>query len=60
MLRMTVGLRLINKATVTDDMPMNNMETMLLDVQKAHFFASIDMAHAYVQVAIHPDDRQSH
>ena len=60
MYRMTVDLRPINNATVKDDRPMPNMETMLLDVQKAHFFAQMDMTHAYFQVSIHPEDRHKH
>ena len=57
MYRMTVDLRPINNATIKDDRPMPNMETMLLDVQKAHFFAQMDMTHAHFQVSIHPEDR---
>ena len=57
MYRMTVDLRPINNATVKDDRPMPNMYTMLLDGQKAHFFAQMDTTHAYFQVSIHPEDR---
>ena len=39
---------------------MPNMSTMLLDVQKVHFFAQMDMTHAYFQVSIHPEDRHKH
>lgn len=60
MFRMTVDLSSINNSTVKDDRPTTNMKIMLLDEQKARFFASMDMSHAYFQVAIHPDDRHSH
>ena len=39
---------------------MPNMKTMLLHVQKAHFFAQMDMTHAYFQVSMHPEDRHKH
>ena len=39
---------------------MPNMETMLQDVQKAHFFAQMDMTHASFQVSIHPENRHKH
>ena len=39
---------------------MPNMETILLDVQKAHFFAQMDMTNAYFQVSMHPEDRHKH
>ena len=53
MYRMTVDLRPINNATAKDDRPLPYMETMLLEVQKAHFCAQIDMRHTYSQVSIH-------
>ena len=59
MYRMTGDLRPMNDATVKELRPMPNME-MMLEVQKAHFCAQIDMGHAYSQVSIHPKDRCKH
>ena len=60
MYRMTVDLRPINNATVKEDRPMPNMETMLLDVQKAHLFAQMEMTHAHFQVSIHTEEKHKH
>ena len=57
MFRMIEDLLPINNITIKDDRSMPNMDTTLLDVQKAHFFAQMDMTHAYFQVSIHPEDR---
>ena len=60
MFRMTVDLRPINNATIKEDRPMPNMDTMLFDVLKTNFLAQMDMKHAYFQVSIHPEDRHKH
>lgn len=53
MFRMKVDLRLVKNATVKDDRSMLNMGMMLLEFYVYHFFAQIDITHAYFQVAIH-------
>lgn len=53
MFRMTRYLRPINKATAKNDRSVLSTEIMLLDVQKPHFFAQMDMTHLFFQVGIH-------
>lgn len=60
MFRMTLDLELVNNTTNVDDRPMPNIETILLDVKRAQFFAQMDIKHAYIQVIIHTEDRHKH
>ena len=60
MYRMTVDLRPINHATVKDERPMPNMDTMLLDVAGSIFFGEADLVHAFFQVLLDARDRHLH
>ena len=58
--RMTIDLRPINHATVKDERPMPNMDTMLLDVAGSLYFGEADLVHAFFQVLLDLRDRHYH
>ena len=53
-LRLCIDYRRINEKTVKDSFPLPRIEETLESLDGAKLFSSLDLAHGYFQVAVHP------
>lgn len=56
-LRMCVDYCQLNAKTRKDAYPLSRIDELLDALGRAHYFSAIDLASAYNQVEVHPDDR---
>ena len=53
---MCIDYRQLNAKTRKDAYPLSRIDELLDALGRAHYFSVIDLASAYNQVEVHPDD----